>query len=78
MTSKSAEVWSPISMIMNSLITRVFCVNLHFLEGLPSLVALACLGYLVQDSFQESEILYFVASSVSRDFDHLKMNYGML
>jgi len=44
----------------------------YFLEGLPSLVAPACLGYLVQDSFQESEILYFVASSVSRDFDHLE------
>ena len=65
MTSKSAVVWSFISMILNFL-------NLHFLEGLPSLVAPACLGYLVQDSFQESEILYFVASSVSRDFDHLE------
>ena len=69
MTSKLAVVWFSISMILNLL--DLFS-NLHFLEGLPSLVAPACLGYLVQDSFQESEILYFVASSVSRDFDHLE------
>lgn len=44
----------------------------YFLEVHPFAVGLACLDYLVQDSFQESEIAYFVASSVSRDFDHLE------
>ena len=67
MTSKSAVLYFYYSEFI-----RFFFSNLHFLEGLPSLVAPACLGYLVQDSFQESEILYFVASSVSRDFDHLE------
>ena len=70
MTSKSVR--RLVLCFNDSEFTLMFFSNLHFLEGLPSSVALACLGYLVQDSFQESEILYFVASSVSRDFDHLK------
>ena len=52
----------------------IWIINLHFLEGLHPYAAVdqACLDYLVQESFQEFEIAYFVASLVSRDFDHLK------
>lgn len=46
----------------------------YFLGGLHPYAAVdqACLDYLVQESFQEFEIAYFVASLVSRDFDHLE------